>query len=133
MDGAQKHADATVKQLEAWLSQFDHARRQQASDLHHDRAAMEQAIAELSRELKNMEQGTRVDVRLPMERITSKKQLILLFQGGRAYVVPSRGTRGLNYPGEDVEVTHISDNGMVVRPIAGAGFATNPANENDPR
>lgn len=132
MDGAQKHADATVKQLEAWLSQFDHAQQQQTSDLHRDRAATKRAIAELLHELKNLEQGTRVDVRLPMERVTPKDQIIMLFQGGRAYVVPSRGTIGLNYPGEDVESTQISG-GKIIRPIVGAGFATDPANENDPR
>ena len=128
---AQADAQRRAAEAEAWLKGLDQWKRQ-SLDLD---KSMETRRAEVEQLKDRLEQTTRsntLDVRLPMEQVTRRLQVIFILAHNRAYFVPlasgSGALKGL-FDGHVTIETRTSlfgssgDSGMIVTPVKDKGFS----------
>lgn len=135
LETSSREADERILRLQDWLQ--SNVRMQRAEDTLAQAgiAEVEAQINELKRKLEQQRAVDTVHIRLPIERRTEKKQILLLLQNNRVYVVPLGNALPLLdrvYNFRDVSVDEILG-GWRVHPAIGGGFMADANGMASPR
>ena len=124
LENAESEAEARVDRLEDWLRDNERAGDAQTQSVTAKITSTESQIEQMSRQLRAERAMHTMHVRLPIERRTEKKQIILLLQSGRVHLLHSGPAKPLLdriYPSKDTNI-RIGPEMWEVTPLRGGGF-----------
>lgn len=125
LESASDEADRRILRMQDWLQSNDRMQRAEDTLARTGLAEVETQITELKRMLEQQRAVDTVHIRLPIERRTEKKEIVLLLQHNRIYVVPlGSGVPLLDrvYKFRDVSMNEILGR-WSVHPVIGRGFS----------
>jgi len=132
-----EHRAAAVEAAHASLSTTSSEAEQELNRIRQEEAQLLEELANLEKVMTEIKAANRMVLRLPQERTSQKRQIAMMLQGGRAYLITHRGvdfTTGLGLDPRDIEFEIRSGREVHVRPSQAGGFNVDgPAPANHPR